>query len=27
MPGMPQTSSRTYCLWWDKFQQQWVCSS
>ena len=23
MPGMPQTSSRTYCLWWDKFQQQW----
>ena len=19
----PQTSSRTYCLWWDKFQQQW----
>ena len=22
-PGMPQTSSRTYCLPWDVFQQWW----
>jgi len=22
-PGMPQTSSRTYCLRWDRFQQWW----